>query len=260
MMRLRRHIGPGAALVLLLGLASNACAGSLTLVVTASDGDFVTIAGGPYGSYSNGGNTLTVTNVTLLNSFLSTHGSAVQFSSLSASSDFAGTSSSSGSYVTQAGSLYYDQTLTGASLTGNVTVQAFQTGFVLPNGKSGTMQSSATANFTSAPTGSTDTFTSKYNSGPTAAGLKSTSTGVSQNDYSPSNMTNIPTFVSPFELSNTTVFSILKNASNQSTDGFTGSTTVTTASVPEPGTLGLFLTGNIFLAVITLLRRRSAAA
>jgi len=261
MMRLRRLIGPGAALVLLLGLVSNACAGSLTLVVTAADGNFVTITGGPFGTVSNGGNSLTVTSIAALNTFLSTNGSAAQFTSLSASSNFApGFGNAAGSFVTQAGSVYYDQTLTGSGLTGKVTVQAFQTGFVLPSGPSGTMQSSATANFTEATAGSSASFTSTYNSGTTAAALLMTSTGDNQNDYSPSNLTSIPTFVTPFELSNTTVFNLVKDPNFQSTDGFSGSTTVTTASVPEPGTLGLLLTGNIFLVFLTYLRRRGAAA
>lgn len=236
MSRLRRHFRSGLVMIVFLGLmSSQGRAGSLTLVVTASDGTSVTIAGGPFGSYSNGGNTLTVTNVTGLNSFLSSNGSAVQFNSLSASSNFAtGAGAATGSFVTDAGSVYYDTAIKG---TGNVKVEAFQNGFLLPSGMSGSLQSSSTANYTQATSGSTETFTSTYNSTLSAAPLTSTSTGTTQNDYSPSNTTAIPSFVTPFDLSSLTTFSLVANANAPSTDGFTGSTTVTTASVPEPASL-----------------------
>jgi hypothetical protein len=242
----------------LVGLASvQARAGSLTLVVTAADGVSDTITGPPLGSSSNGGNTLTVTNISSLNLFLSSNGSAVQFNSLSASSDFApGGGVASGSFVTQAGSVYYDTALTG---TGKVTVEAFQNGFVLPSGPSGSMQSSASGTYTSATAGSTETFTSAYNTTLTALPLTSLSSGTIQNGYNQGNMTSIPMFVTPFELSNTSVFNMVANASSQSTDGFAGSTTVTAASVPEPTSMALFLTGNIALAILGVLRRRRRA-
>jgi hypothetical protein len=259
MIRLRGHFGHCLALAVLLGLAvGQARAGSLTLVVTAWDGASVTITGGPFGTVTNGGNSLSVSNITGLNSFLASNGSAAQFNSLSASSDFAPSAGvATGSFVTQAGSVFYDTAITG---TGAVTVQAFQMGFQLPSGPVGVMQSSATANYTQATAGSTETFTSTYNSGPTAAALISTSTGPNQNNYSPNNLTNIPLFVTPFELSNTTTFSLLPNVNAQSTDGFTGSTTVTTSSVPEPASAMLLFTGCLPVAVVVYRSRRRRAA
>ena len=258
MKRFCGHLRFCLSLSVVVGLmASQASAGSLTLVVTAADGVSTTITGGPLGTLTNGGNTLTVTSIAALNTFLNTNGSAVQFNSLAASSDFApGGGVATGSFVTQSGSVYFDTALAG---TGVVTVQAFQTGFVLPTGPAGVMQSSATANYTQAPTGSTETFTSSYNSTVNALPLTSTSTDVSQNNYSPSNNTAIPTFVTPFEVSNTTAVVLLPNLTNQATDGFSGSTTVTTTSVPEPASLALVFTGIPFVVVGWLRRRRAVA-
>lgn len=256
MTRFRKQITPVLALIVLFGLASvQARAGSLTIVVTAADGATETITGGPLGTVTNGGNTLTVTGIAALNGFLASNGSAVQFNSLGASSNFApGGGVSTGSFVTQTGSVFFDTTKAG---TGVVSVQAFQSGFVLPSGPTGTMLNLATAQYTAAPSGSTDTFKSTYNSTVNSSPLTSTFTGT-QNNFSPSNSTNIPTFVTPFELSNLTTFNILPNTSSQSTDQFTGSSLVTVNSVPEPASIALFLTGNIGIVILSLLRRRGA--
>jgi hypothetical protein len=243
-----------AVLVLAVGEAR---AGSLTLLVTASDGNILTINGGPYGTYSNGGNTLTVTNIGLVNTFLSTNGSAVQFNSLSASSDFAPSSGmATGSFVTQAGSIYYNNLLTG---NGVASVEAFQAGFLLPTGLTGQMQSASTANYTQATAGSTATFTSTYNGTLNAAPQTSTSTGVMQNNYSPSNLTTIPSYVTPFMISNLTSFNILTNPNGTSTDGFTGSTTITAAAIPEPASVVLMAIGMPLFLVFAALRRRRRA-
>jgi len=258
MTRFRRRITPGLALIVLFGLASSqARAGSLTIVVTAADSASETITGGPLGTVSNGGNTLTVTGIVALNAFLAANGSAVQFSSLGASSNFApGGGDSTGSFVTQTGALFYNTALAG---TGVVSVQVFQSGFVLPSGPTGTMTGAATAQYTAAPAGSSETFSSTYNSTVNAVPLTSTSTGTAQNSYNPKSSTNIPTFVTPFELSNLTTFNILPNpGSSQATDQFAGSTQVNVNSVPEPASIALFLTGNIGLVILSLLRRRGA--
>jgi hypothetical protein len=85
-------------------MVSQAHAGSLSLLVTASDGVSVLITGGPFGTVTNNGNTLTVTNIAALNLFLGMNGNAVQFNGLQASSSFAPTSGSAvGAFVTQSG-------------------------------------------------------------------------------------------------------------------------------------------------------------
>lgn len=260
MPKFRGHWRFALSLCAVLGLAmGEARAGSLTIIVTAADGVSTTITGGPLGTVSNGGNTLTITSIVALNSFLATNGTALQFNSLGASSDFApGSGVASGSFVTQTGSLYYDTALT--SDTGKVSVEVLQSGFLLPSGPTGTMQSSATANYTQAPSGSTETFTSVYNSALSALPLTTTSTGTAQNNYSPSNLTNIPLFVTPFELSNTTTFNILPNANAQATNQWTGSTTVTTAAIPEPASVVLMSMGMpLFLVVSAWMRRRRTA-
>ena len=257
MMRLRGPTGLCLGLVALLALAAvEARAGSLTLVVTVQDGAMLTIAGGPNGAYSTDGNTLTVTaaGIVNVNTFLASNGIAVQFGGLQASSDFSPNAGvASGSFVTQTGSIFYNTALAG---TGFASVQAFQMGFQLPSGTTGSMQSSATANFTQAPAGSGQTFTSIYNSSLSALPLTSTSTGTAQNNYSPSNLTGIPTFVTPFEISNLMSFSLLANANAPSTDGFTGSTTILANAVPEPSSLSLVLAGGIPFAVYQWVRRR----
>jgi hypothetical protein len=245
--------------VVVIGLVtSQAQAGSLTFVVTASDGMTLAFSAGPIATSSNGGNTLTVTNLVAVNTFLSTNGSAVQFGGLQASSNFAPSSgNAAGSFVTQTGSIYYDNSLAGNGLA---SVQVFQNGFMLPTGLSGLMQSASTANFTSATAGSSETFTSTYNGTLNAPGQTSTSTGVAQNNYSPSSNTPIPSYVTPFEISNLTSFSLLPNPNAQSTDGFTGSTTITAAVIPEPASLVLLGMGMPLAFVFALLLRRRRAA
>jgi hypothetical protein len=84
--------------------------------------------------------------------------------------------------------------------------------------------------------------------------------GLQQNNYSASNVTRIPTFVTPFGISNSMTFSLLPNANAQATDGFSGSTTVTASgTVPEPANLSIILAGAIPLAVFNWIRRRRHA-
>jgi hypothetical protein len=256
MKRLRGPTGLCLALVALLALAAGeARAGSLELIIV-TNGHTITIAGGPFGTYSPDGNTLTVTNITGLNTTLASDGSAVQFNTLGASSNFAPSAgNAAGSTVAETGSAFF---LSGSSGVGTLTVQAIQTGFQLPSGMTGAMQSNATANFAAAPANSSQTFTSSYNAlmGP---GLTSTSTGLPQNNYSPSATTPIPTFVTPFSISSLTSFSLLNNPSTSATDQFTGSTTISANAVPEPSSFSLVLAGGIPFAVYHWLRRRRMA-
>jgi hypothetical protein len=244
--------------VVVIGLVtSQAHAETLMIVVTASNGHTLAVTG-PLVSVTNGGNTVTVTNIAFVNTFLATNGSAVQFNGLQASSDFAPSSgNAAGSFVTQTGSMYFDTSLAG---NGVASVQVSESGFMLPTGLSGLMQSASTANFTSATAGSASTFTSTYNGTLNAAGQTSTSTGVMQNNYSPSNNTPILSYVTPFAISNVTSFNLLANSNGQSTDGFTGSTTITAAVIPEPASVTLMAVGMpLFLLFAALLRRRRAA-
>jgi hypothetical protein len=56
-------------------------------------------------------------------------------------------------------------------------------------------------------------------------------------------------------------FNILPNANAQSTDGFSGSTTVTTQAIPEPASITLMAMGlPLFLVFAVLLKRRRVAA
>jgi hypothetical protein len=246
-----------AALVLVV---SQAHAGSLSLIVTASDGNSVLIAGGPFGTYTNNGNTLTVTNVTALNTFLATNGSAVQFNGLQASSSHAPTSgSAAGAFVTQTGSVFCDTTIAG---NGIVTVEAFQSGYLLPALMTGLIQSQSTASFTFATAGSWQTFTSTYSGTVSTAPQKSTSTGVAQNGYSFEGSSIIPSFVTPFEISNMMALNILPDADAQSTDGFSGSTSISAdpGTVPEPASMMLMVMGMpLFLVLSAVLKRRRAA-
>jgi PEP-CTERM motif len=244
-----------AALVLMV---SQADAGSLTLVVTASDGNSALIAGGPLGTYTNNGNTLTITEVYALNTFLAANGSAVQFNGLQASSSFAPMSGSAvGAFVTQTGSVFYDTTIAG---NGIVTVQAFQSGWLLPTLMTGLIQSDSTANFTFATAGSSQTFTSTYNGTLSTVPETSTSTGVAQNGYYLKAASTIPSFATPFMISNLMALDILPDANAQSTDGFSGSTTISAASVPEPASMMLMAMGMpLFLVFSAWLKRRRAA-
>jgi hypothetical protein len=262
MQKLQGHARFCLSLCAVVGLviSSQARAGSLSLLVTAADGNSILIQGAPVGTYTNGGNTLTVTSIATLNTFLLTNGTALQFNGLQASSDFAPTSgSAAGSFVTQSGSLYYNTSAPSAD-TGVVTVQAFQQGFLLPSGLTGTMQTSSTALFTSAPAGSTQSFASTYNGTLSSAAQTATSTGLAQNNDKFTANDNIPSFVTPFEISNTMTFSILPNAIQQATDGFVGSTTITAAVIPEPASLVLMAMGMpLFLMFAALYKRRRAA-
>src|SRR5262249_17174795 len=64
-------IGPALAFIVLVGTVAESRGGPLTLVITAADSAQLIITGGPNGTLSNNNNTLTVTNIAAVNSFLS---------------------------------------------------------------------------------------------------------------------------------------------------------------------------------------------
>ena len=256
--RLRFLLSLGAVLGFAL-MASTARAGPLTLILTAADGATVTIAGPPIGTFSNDGNSLTVTNIALLNAFLAANGTLLQLNTLSASSDFAPNAGDPiASFVSLTGSLYYDTALSGS---GTLTVEVLQAGFLLPTasaGGVGTLFGSSVNSFNMAPAGSFQTFGGIWSDPVYSAPLTSTSTGLMQNNYSLSNLTAIPMFVTPFQLSSVITFNILPNSN--ATDAFTGSTGATAAAIPEPASVVLMsISMPLTLVLVGWLRRRRAA-
>ncbi len=221
----------------------------------ATNGHTITVAGSLVSSSSS---TSFQVNTTTLNSLLATDGSAYQFSALGVSSDWSGSTGSQGASLQTSGGLFV---LTGGTgVTGALTITVSEDGFLAPTGKNGSLESTSIANFTNTTAGDKDASTSSYQGTPGTI-LVSTSTGPVANDYSPNHSDSIGTVSSGYTLGNLLAISLTKNTTSEAQLGFSGTAQVFAASVPEPASLVMMLTGMpLPLVVLGLLRRRRRAA
>jgi hypothetical protein len=143
----------------------------------------------------------------------------------------------------------------------SITIKAYDTDFLFPSGTQ--MTTAASDTFTFMESGSSRTFQSGFDPGnfdPPGAGIPSPllafvpPTGIGPFSTSnPGVVTPLGTQTVPYGLNNTTVITLGPKATTaKPTDQFTGSTTVTGAVAPEPGSGLLMLVGGGALA----LRRR----
>jgi hypothetical protein len=192
-----------------------------------------------------------------VNTYLSTHGSAITFSALGASSNFPG-----GVPIPTQATLNETGTAVLASSTGatSITIAVSQAGFTTPSGTGATLNSGQTAIFTNMAAGASESSSSSYNATNTPT-LTSTSLGTQLQVYSPSNSLGIASVVSGYSLDNSATINFGASTPGPgTTDQFAVAATLA-AAVPEPASLLLMLTGlPMPLVVMGLLRRRRGAA
>jgi len=264
MVRLCGHLRFVAAFgVLLALLATEARAGSIEMILDVSGLPSIVIAkGGPFDvSDPTNPNIITV-NTLLLNATLTGDGSSLQFSSLGASSNNPGAMNAT---LTQTGQAFLNATPTGPV---SFTTEALQTDYISPVGTKGVMQSSSSNTFTNTTAGDSQTFQSWYDGTNSSPASKTTPspilTFISAGPAAISNSATAPTttllpFVIPFALVNE-IGVTMAGSGITPTDQYTGSTVLTTTSLPEPTSfalLGIGMTG--FLALRRLFKRTSVA-
>jgi hypothetical protein len=251
-----RHRGLSLALGLcaLIGLAAREGRAETITITVSTNGATDVLTSSTWSTSTN-------VNLTALNTFLTSSGSAYQFSNLGATSNWSGTAfpDPNGGALSSSGGAFIPSTSTGA--TGALVITVTEGGFLEPVGFGGTLANSATGTYNNEPTGSLSYF-NDFNTTASATG-SSSSTGSTVNSP-PITIANtsVGTVASGYSLTNNYSISLTTNSSANATLGFTGGATVTVSSViPEPASLVLMLTGMpLPLVVLGLLRRRRAAA
>lgn len=249
---MKKHRGLFLALGLtaLLGLmGGGAHAETITLTVTTNGHTF---------TFNSVSSDLLNVAVGALNTTLAADGSAYQFTSLGASSDFPGNGPPNGGTLSTNGGV--SVLTTGTGVTGSLVITTTESGFTAPTGPNGTLFSTASGTYSNVATG-TESYTSSFNALNSATG-SSASSGVTVN--SPP-ITIAPlavgTVASGYSLDNSLVINLTKNTTSQANLGFSGAAQVLATSVPEPASIVMMLTGMpLPLVVIGLLRRRRRAA
>jgi len=247
----------GLALALTLALAPAARADFEILVTEGAGPTIPIVDGGPLDNNPGDPNVIDV-NTAGLNALLvdfnfaalgaqSNRLTGTPFSNDSASLSIAGNASRS--------------TLLG---TATITVQAFDTDYLFPNGNPKTMNTAAADVFRNTTAGDSRTFQSSFdptNSTPPGPGITSPLLAfvppVGTGPFGTSNpgvSTPLGNQATPFGISNTTVITLGPSASAQSaqSDVFGGATVVT--AVPEPASVCLFVAG---LGLVAARRLRS---
>jgi len=253
-----RHRGLFLALGLtaLIGLmASEGRAETITMTIV-TNGHTINVTGSLVSASSS---TSFQVDTTALNTTLRNDGSAYQFSALGANSNYPGTSGALGGYLSTGGNLTVLSTGTG--VTGSLTITTVEGGFTAPTGPNGTLVSTENSGFNNTAKGDNSSYQSSFN-GTALTSLTVTSSGPVANNPSASFTDKIGTVASGYTLQNFLTFNLTKNTSAQAADnGFQGTANVFAASVPEPASIVMMLTGMpLPLVVLGLLRRRRRAA
>lgn len=251
---MKKHRGLFLALGL-LGLsglmASSAKAETIIMTVSTNGHTF---------TFTGGSNSLTVATSTL-NTALKADGSAYQFSSLGASSNFPGTTGPNGGSLTTAGGVFVGLPSDGfTGVTGNLVITTTESGFTAPTGTDGMLASTATSNYTNVATG-TESYSSSFNSTNSATGSSSSSGTTTNSPPITIPSLAIGSVASGYSLTNNLTINLTQNTTAQAQLGFSGAAQVTASSVPEPASIVMMLTGMpLPLVIIGLIRRRRAAA
>jgi hypothetical protein len=194
-------------------------------------------------------------DVSALNPLLTAAGSAYQFSSLGATSDFPGQTGDVGGALSLNGQIFIPAGTTSGDTALSIT--ATEGGFTAPTGPTGTLVSSTSGTFTQANGGSSTAF-SMFNSTSTspvtltAVGPNSSLNGTASIGVAPVStgytLTNQISFALPLPGSGSVA---------QPTDSFGVAATITATNViPEPGSIVMMLTGlPLPLVVMGLFRR-----
>jgi hypothetical protein len=251
-----RGVTAGLALIGLIGLVrGQACAESITMTI-AVPGHSIAVGGNLVTSQSS---TDFIVNTTALNQVLTGDGSALQFASLEAQSNFPGAFYSPvgavAGVLSQKGLV---QIPVGASGSTNVTITVSEDGFGRPYTAGGHalggVISSTTATFENTAAGDSQQLTSIYNNGSAfhQSSASLVSTGPAPNS---SSATVHELFVysnpPPYSITNVMSIALSPNATAVSQDQFFGAAIV----VPEPPGLLLLPTG-LLMSLVTMNRGR----
>jgi hypothetical protein len=246
-------------LVMLVAQVTNARAGSLELLVTESGGPTIPILDGSVFDLSPPGDGVITVDTSLLNLLLVNF----KFSDLSALSNslMGGTTAS----LSQTGTA---QLLFGAPAS-TLTVTATDVDYAAPSGTVATLKSSTSETFTHTDAGNNQTFQSWYNPIPfnflgatdvPSALLKLTSSGAAPNSDGKDAPDTLSPSIVPFGMTDTMIISLSGGTSAAlAKDQFTGSTTLTASSIPEPASMALMVIG-LPLTVFGIRYRRRRAA
>jgi hypothetical protein len=250
-MKEHRVVSLALGLIALLGLsAPEARAGNVTISLTWSGGSLAIDFTSPFAQLGGSANSVDVETDTL-NAFLAGNKSNLMFTALEADSNNPG--ASSGADLHETGNVE----VSGAGGDTTMRIAASQSGFMSPSG-AGTLASSATANYSSAPTGS-QTSTSALDA-TVAPTLTFISTGSGPNSHSSNTSVGATGSASGYTLGSTAFVSLTGSPTGGS-DQLSITSKFTAVAVPEPASLVLMLTGlPLPLVVLGLLRRRRAAA
>jgi len=242
--------------------AVEARAGSLEMIVTESSG------GGPITITDGGALDQDIANVgviqvntTLLNALLTNY----QFTLLGANSNSPGNAVTG--TLTQNGTA---QLVLGG--TGSITVLASDIDYNSPPAGPGTFHTSATAEFTAATNGNTNTFQGWFNPNPLLPGgmtppgsplttFTAANQPASDPHGGPAGVTNSPiTLVNPYGLTNQSVITLTGGTAGAlAQDRFGGTVGTFSTAIPEPASMALML-GALPVLVFGFMRRRRAAA
>jgi len=197
-------------------------------------------------------------DVNALNPILAAAGSAYQFSSLGAVSDFPGMNNSMGGFLALNGQVFTPAGGTTGDLGLKITVH--EDGFTAPTGPSGTLLSTTTGNFGQAPGGSHTSFSTFSTTIPaltvsTSPITLSTVTGTEPK--AGMNTVGVAPVSTLYTLTDTITLALPHSGAGsltQPTDSFGVQATIT--AVPEPASIVLLVTGMpLPLVVMGLFRR-----
>jgi hypothetical protein len=240
------------ALSALMGLfAGQAQAEVITITVTTGSSTIVTT---PFELPGSSSSSVGI-DVSALNPLLTAAGSAYQFSSLGATSDFPGQTGDVGGALSLNGQIFIPAGTSTGDTALSVTVT--ESGFTAPTGPVGTLVSSTSGTFTQANGGSS-TANSMFNAIATSpVTLTATSANSSLNGTASVAVGPVST---GYTLTNNISFALpLPGAGSlaQPTDSFGVAATITAANViPEPGSIVMMLTGlPLPLVVMGMFRR-----
>jgi hypothetical protein len=227
-------------------MANRAEAGSITLSIDFNG----TVLASAFSTGLNQTVVFTQAEINNANTLLSGAGSAYQLSGLSANSNFSGAGTG---FLQITGQLSVATTGTTA---GTISLDATQGGFLAPVGPNGTATTSSVANLAGGAS-TTTTYTGDFQGAILPSPIVFTGTGPS---FSAANApTSIGSIPSGYSLSTHYVIGLADVAN--SSEGVTGTTTVTANAIPEPASVVMLLTGlPMPLVFMGLLRRRKAKA
>jgi hypothetical protein len=190
-------------------------------------------------------------DITTLNTLLTAAGSAYQFSALGGSSNWSG--APAGGILQLSGGIFIPAGAVGST---SLTITQTEDGFISPSGPHGTVSSASTGTFNDAGPGNSHDANSSFNAITTPTyTVASTSTGPDpQGNMSAAD---IPTFVTPYTLSNFISFALAPGASSSPQDSF--GVTVKALAIPEPASSTIMLIGLPVAIVFSITRCRKLA-